>query len=186
MAYSRPALLAALALTVSVGAAAQVALSENTMKAEEGAPRPAATIADVGWLAGYWRGPGLGGDCEEIWSLPAGDRMQGIFTLSREGALTFSEAMTLVEEEGSLVLKVKHFTPEFVGWEEKEDYVSFPLVKLGEDEAWFRGLTFRRRGADGLSIFIVLTSGGEKTEHELKLERVAPAAWSGGERPSVQ
>ena len=63
--------------------------------------------------------------------------MQGIFTLSREGELTFSEAMTLVEEEGSLVLKVKHFTPEFVGWEEKDGFVSFPLVGLGENEAYF-------------------------------------------------
>ena len=180
MSHPRLVLLAALALTAPVAAAAQVALSENTMKAAEGAPRPAATIADVGWLAGYWRGPGLGGDCEEIWSLPAGDRMQGIFTLSRDGALTFSEAMTLVEEEGSLVLKVKHFTPEFVAWEEKEDFVGFPLVKLGENEAWFRGLTFRRKGADELSIYIVLTSQGERTEHEIKLERVAPAAWSGG------
>ena len=179
MIHSRSLLIAALALTLPVGAAAQVPLSENTMRAEEGAPRPAATIADVGWLAGYWRGPGLGGDCEEIWSLPAGDRMQGIFTLSREGALSFSEAMTLVEEEGSLVLKVKHFTPEFVGWEEKEDYVSFPLVKLAENAAWFRGLTFRRRDADGLSIFIVLTSKGERTEHELKLRRVTDGSWAG-------
>ena len=180
MSYPRLFLIAALALCVAAGAAAQVALSENTMKAVEGAPGPEASIADVGWLAGDWRGPGLGGDCEEIWSLPAGDRMHGIFTLSREGALTFSEAMTLVEEDGSLVLKVKHFTPEFVGWEEKEGYVKFPLVKLGENEAYFRGLTFRRKGEAELLIYIVLTSKGERTEHELKLERVAPAAWSGG------
>ena len=173
-------LFGVLALAATIPTAAQTAISENTVTLDDGKTSPAAKIADVAWLAGYWRGPGLGGECEEIWSLPAGDRMQGIFTLSKEGALTFSEAMTLVEEEGSLVLKVKHFTPEFVGWEEKEDYVRFPLVKLGENEAYFRGLTFRRMGADALSIYIVLTSGDKKTEHELKLERVAPAAWSGG------
>ena len=180
MAYPRLFLIVALALIVPAAAGAQVALTANTVRAEEGAPRPTASIAEVGWLAGYWRGPGLGGECEEIWSLPAGDRMQGIFTLSKEGALSFSEAMTLVEEEGSLILKVKHFTPEFVGWEEKEDYVSFPLVKLGESEAYFRGLTFRRKSADELSIYIVLTSKGERTEHELKLVRLAPGEWSGG------
>ena len=169
-----------LTLAAALPIGAQTPLSENTVTLDEGRSSPAAKIADVAWLAGYWRGPGLGGECEEIWSLPAGDRMQGIFTLSRDGALTFSEAMTLVEEEGSLVLKVKHFTPEFVAWEEKEDYVSFPLVKPAENEAWFRGLTFRRKGADGLSIYIVLKSGDERTEHELKLERVQPAAWSGG------
>ena len=170
----------ALALLPALPGAAQTDLSENTARLDEGKARPEATIADVAWLAGYWRGSGLGGDCEEIWSLPAGDRMQGIFTLSRDGGLSFSEAMTLVEEEGSLVLKVKHFTPEFVGWEEKEDYVSFPLVELRQNEARFRGLTFRRTGADELSIFIVLTSEGKKTEHELRLARLASEAWSGG------
>ncbi len=172
--------VAALACAAAIPGAAQTALSENTLKLDEGKTGPQARIADVGWLAGYWRGPGLGGDCEEIWSLPAGDRMQGIFTLSREGGLVFSEAMTLVEEEGSLVLKVKHFTPEFVGWEEKADHVGFPLVKLGEGEAYFRGLTFRRKSPGELSIYIVLTSKGERTEHELKLRRVTAAEWSGG------
>lgn len=172
-------LIAALSLGATVPATAQTANSENTLKLDEGASRPAARIADLAWLAGYWRGPGLGAECEEIWSLPAGDRMQGIFTLGQEGKLTFSEAMTLVEEEGSLVLKVKHFTPEFVGWEEKDGFVSFPLVRLGENEAYFRGLTFRRKGAE-LLIYIVLKSGDEKTEHELKLSRVTDAEWSGG------
>ena len=173
-------LIAALTLGATVPAAAQTANSENTLRLDEGAARPSAKIADLAWLAGYWRGPGLGGQCEEIWSLPAGDRMQGIFTLAREGKLTFSEATTLVEEEGSLVLKVKHFTPEFIGWEEKDEFVSFPLVGLGDKEAYFRGLTFRRRGEAELLIYIVLTSEGEKTEYEFKLTRVTDAEWSGG------
>ena len=173
-------LLAALTLAEPGPSVAQGSISENTLRADEGAPRPAARIADLAWLAGYWRGEGLGGACEEIWSQAAGDRMQGIFTLSREGELVFSEAMSLVEEEGSLVLRVKHFTPEFVGWEEKDDYVSFPLVRLGDKEAYFRGLTFRRRSSAELLIYIVLTSEGRKTEHQLRLERVAPAEWSGG------
>ncbi len=170
-------LTAALTFTAPGGSAAQSPISENTLRLEEGTPRPAARIADLAWLAGYWRGDGLGGACEEIWSLAAGDRMHGIFTLSRDGGLVFSEAMTLVEEEGSLVLKVKHFTPDFVGWEEKEDYVSFPLVRLGDNEAYFRGLTFRLRDPGQLSIYIVLTSQGQKTEHELKLDRVTSAEW---------
>ncbi len=146
--------------------------TENTLRLDEGAARPAATIADVAWLAGYWRGPGLGGVSEEIWSLPSGDRMHGIYTLSKEDGLVFWEAMTLVEEEGSLVLKIKHFTPEFVGWEEKDGHLRFPLVRLGEKEAWFRGLTFRRTGDDALVIYIALSQQGERNEHEIRLERV--------------
>ena len=81
-----------------------------------------------------------------MWTHPRGDRMQGIFTLSNDGVLNFSEAMTLVERDGSLVLRVKHFTKDFVGWEEKADSVDFPLVKTGKNEAYFNGLTFKRDG----------------------------------------
>ena len=146
--------------------------TENTLRLDDGAARPAAKIGDVAWMAGYWRGPGLGGVSEEIWSQPSDGRMHGIYTLSKEEGLVFWEAMTLVEEEGSLVLKVKHFTPEFVGWEEKEDNVAFPLVRLGENEAWFRGLTFRRTSDRELLIHIALSQGGERSEHEIRLERV--------------
>ena len=146
--------------------------SENTLRLAEGAARPAASIADVSWLAGYWQGEGFDGTLEEIWSRPAGDRMQGIFTLAKEGKPVFSEAMQLVEEEGSLTLKVKHFTPEFVGWEEKDKYVRFQLVRLAENEAYFSGLTLRRSG-DALTIYLVLSQAGERTEHEFKLTRVS-------------
>ncbi len=37
----------------------------NTLTLAEGAPRPAARIADVAWLTGRWTGEGLGGQSEE-------------------------------------------------------------------------------------------------------------------------
>lgn len=151
----------------------QISNSANTLRLEEGAPAPPGSIDRLAWLAGYWRGEGLGGECEEMWSPPVGDRMNGIFTLRKDGELVFSEAMLLVEEEGSLVLKVKHFTADFVGWEDKEGFVSFPLVRLGDSEAYFNGLTLRRQPDGALSIYLVLASGGERTEHEFRMERQA-------------
>jgi hypothetical protein len=149
----------------------QEPLTENTLRLAEGASSPPAEISDVSWLSGYWRGTGFGGDLEEIWSRPAGDRMHGIFTLATGGKPVFSEAMQLVEEDGSLVLKVKHFNPDFTGWEEKDDFVRFRLVRLSENEAYFHGLTFRRN-SDTLVISIVMTRDGERTEHELAFERI--------------
>ena len=154
----------------SVPAWAQAKNSENTLKLDEGASSPPAQIEDLSWLAGYWRGEGLGGECEEVWAPSIGDRMLGVFSLSREGSLVFSETMALVEEEGSLVLKIKHFNPDFSGWEEKDDYVSFPLVRLGEQEAFFSGLTFRRKG-DRLEAFVVVESGGKANELAFSFER---------------
>lgn len=149
----------------------QVSNSANTLRLEEDAPAPTGSIDELAWLAGYWRGEGLGGECEELWSPPVGDRMNGIFTLRKEGELVFSEAMLLVEEEGSVVLKVKHFTADFVGWEDKDGFVTFPLVRLGDNEAYFNGLTLRRHADETLSIYLVLESGGERTEHEFRMER---------------
>lgn len=158
---------AALTLVMALAGAAAIAAqsSANTLELEGDAVSPPAEIERLAWLAGYWRGDGLGGEYEEMWSPPVGDRMHGIFTLRKEGEIVFSESMLLVEEAGSLVLKVKHFTPEFVGWEEKGDSVSFPLVRLGEAEAYFNGLTLRRTAEEALSIFVVLHHEGEATEH---------------------
>lgn len=164
------ALLAPL-LLVATALGAQTTGSDHTLRLGEDGTSPAAAISDLAWLAGYWRGTGLGGEVEETWTPPVGDRMQGIFTLAREGQPAFSEAMQLVEEDGSLLLKVKHFTPGFVAWEEKDEFVRFRLVKLGDNEAYFSGLTFRRSG-DALVIFIALSRDGQTTEHELRLERV--------------
>ena len=37
----------------------------------------APSIDDFAWLAGHWRGEGLGGVCEEVWSQPLAGTMMG-------------------------------------------------------------------------------------------------------------
>ena len=150
--------------------ASQQENSANTLRLDPAAKPGAAKIADLAWLSGYWKGEGLGGETEELWMPPMSDRMYGTFTLVQEGEIVFTEAMLLIEQEGSLVLRVKHFDKEFVGWEEKDGFVSFPLVRLGENEAFFNGLTLRRAG-DRLVIYLVLKSGGDRTEHTLRMSR---------------
>ncbi len=149
---------------------AEIQNSPNTLRLAQGASGPEASIDDLAWLAGYWVGDGLGGTSEELWTPPGGDRMYGVYTLRKEERVVFSEAMMLVETDGSLALRVKHFTPEFVGWEEKDGFVSFPLVRLGDREAYFSGLTLRR-SEGSLTIYLVLSQDGERTEHAFHLER---------------
>lgn len=148
--------------------------------AEGEAPTPA-KIADLAWLAGYWRGTGLGGRCEEVWGQPHGDRMHGFFHLANEQGAVFSEAMLLVEEEGSVVMKIRHFDPKFIAWEEKDDYVTFRLVRLGPNtattgasgrqEAFFSGLTVRREG-DRLWIFLRFKSDAGSRIETFDFQRV--------------
>jgi len=150
---------------------AQEANSANTLRLAEGEESPQAAIDDFSWLSGYWKGEGLGGVSEELWGRPHADRMYGTYALFKEGEAVFSEAMLMTEHAGTVELRIKHFSGDFVAWEEKEDYVTFSLVRLGDNEAYFSGLTFRRTD-DALSIFLVLSQEGERTEHEFQLRRV--------------
>lgn len=179
-----PGLLATLCLTlpgVGVGAApaaAQTVQTEHTLAREEGSPPPAASMADVAWLAGRWVGEGLGAAVEEVWLPPAGGDMVGVFRLVRTGSPRFYELVTLVEEEGSLVLRLKHFGPDLVGWEAKDESVSFPLVRRDADTLWFDGLTIRRVGADRMRIWVALESEGEVREALFEYRRASVS--SGG------
>ncbi len=97
--------------------------------------------------------------------------MTGFFTLVRGGAHVLSETMVIVEENGSLALKLKHFRPDFVGWEEKDKYVTFRLVRLGEREAFFSGLTFRRTADDTLVIYLRQVAEGKTYEEAFTFKR---------------
>jgi hypothetical protein len=149
---------AALCLLAAAGASTQAPITENTVRLAPGTASPPATIGDLAWLAGSWTGPGLGGQVEEIWSVPRAGAMMGMFRLLRDGGTVFYELMTLVEESGSLTLHVKHFNPDLTGWEEKTKTVDFLLVAVSGDRFLFDGLTFERRGADAVTIYVVISS----------------------------
>jgi Domain of unknown function (DUF6265) len=107
------------------------------------APERRATIDDAAWLAGHWVGEGLGGLVEENWSPPRGGQMVGHFALVKEGKPVFYEIMLLDEHDGGLRMRVKHFGPDFIGWEEKGGWHSFEPRAVGPKSLAFQGLTLR-------------------------------------------
>lgn len=145
----------------------------NTLKAPPAFSSPPATLQDMAWFIGQWSGTGLGGTTDEIWSAPAGGAMMGMFRLVRDGTIVFYEFLTLIEQEGSLVLKLKHFNPDLTGWEEKANYVTFRLLKVSPDAAHFSGLTFKRTGPDAMEIFLALrdTKTGTLREERFAMTR---------------
>ena len=64
--------------------------------------------------------------------------------------MILDEIEWIAEEEGSLTLKLKHFHADFTGWEEREELITFPLVRLSGGAAYFYGLTFCRVDKDSL------------------------------------
>jgi hypothetical protein len=145
----------------------------NTLRAVAGATPPPATLADVRWLTGAWKGTGMGGLADEMFTEPAGGAMIGTFRLLVKDAVVFYQFLTIVEEGGSLALKLKHFNPDLSGWEEKDRHVTFRLVRVTPTDAFFGGLTFRRVGNDRLQIFLAQRmSDGAVREQTFDLQRV--------------
>lgn len=145
---------------------AQIAQTPNTLQLDDSAPRPAATLADVELLLGHWQGSFMGAQAEEIWLPAAGNTMVGLFRLYSDEEVYFYEIMHMVEEEGSVSLKLKHFHGDLKGWEEKDEMVTFRFVKSTPEGLWFEGLTFLKQPDGSLQSFIAVgrddgTSGEE-------------------------
>lgn len=119
----------------------------------EGTVAPPATIGDITWLAGRWVGKGLGGSAEDIIAPPSDGQMMGMFRHSkRDGSLNFYEFYVFAEKDGTLTQRLKHFSPMLSGWEEKDEFVEFPLVKIEKRAAYFDGLSYRLESDGGLTV----------------------------------
>lgn len=163
-----------LLICFSHGIMAQERLTEHTFKLAKEAPIGKGTLADVAWLAGSWQGTAFGQQFEEVWNPPSAGSMVGMWKLyDPEKGVNFYEILLLKPEGDGLVLLVKHFSKDFVAWEDKSDHVTFRLVKVEPDAVHFSGLSFYRKGPNQIDGYIVMNhKDGKKTEHKLSYQRV--------------
>jgi hypothetical protein len=162
------AISAALAANPAPQGAPAQGSTPNTLTLPAGAPRPAARVTDLAWLTGRWVGEGLGGQIDEVWSEPAGGSMVGYFRLVKDGKPVFYEILTLLESDNSVEVRLKHVNPDMTGWEEKDGFVTFRLVKQDATGAYFNGLTFRRVGEDVMEGYLALRSRADRSVREEK------------------
>ena len=162
------------ALMLANAAVAQSAKTEHTFKRDNPDSRPAATLEDVAWMVGSWTGDAFGGTFEEVWNPASLGTMVGMFKVMSDGEVSFYELMLLAEEEGSLVLKVKHFNADFTAWEEKADYVNFRLVSVASDAVHFSGLSFYRVSDAEIHTYIALHNDEKVWEEKLVYRRSEP------------
>ena len=149
----------------------QKQLTTNTRSIGEGSS-PKANIQDIAWMEGYWQGNAFGGEVEEIWSAPMGNAMMGSFRLVSEGKSSFYEIMTFIEEEHSIMFRLKHFHGDLKGWEEKDETVDFPLIAMNDNRAYFDGITFEKNGKDKLNIYLAMKmKDGSFEEHQFVYSR---------------
>ena len=130
--------------------------AQNTLSLPETSSSPKATLDDVSWIAGHWKGEAFGGVTEEIWSPPLGDSMMFVFKLVSEGKVQFYEAGHIQYKDETLVLQLKHFHSSLKGWEEKEETVDFPLVKLESNRVYFDGFTIEKISENEINMYVVI------------------------------
>ena len=127
--------------------------SIQVRKLEPGAASPSAEIADIAWLQGRWVGEGLGGTAEDLIASPVDGEMMGMFRhVKADGTINFYEFYLFAEANGSLTQRLKHFSRPLRSWEDKDEFVEFPLVAIEDDAVYFDGLTYRREPDDGLTV----------------------------------
>lgn len=155
-------LLICLLICVSFACSAQ-----NTKAFTENTVVPKATLANVSWIAGHWKGDAFGGIAEEIWSPPLGDSMMFVFKLVSDGKVSFYEIGHIQEVNETLVLQLKHFHGDLKGWETKDETVDFKLVAIKDNRIYFDRFTIEKISATEINMYVVIGSE-DGTSEEVK------------------
>ena len=158
------------------GAHAQERMTQHTLRLPADGASPAATLAQMKWLQGRWSGKALGGEVEEVWGAAQAGAMLGTFRLVRDGKPVFYEFMTLVEENGSLVMRLKHFNPDLTGWEEMDQSEEFRLVAIEDDAVHFDGLSMHVDGNLVTMHLAIENKDGTLDESTFRYERIEAAS----------
>jgi hypothetical protein len=96
-----------------------------------------ANTKDLSFMTGTWAQKHEWGDMEEFWGAPMGDCMVSTFRCVKDGKVVFYE-FVVIEQTGAVpVLKLRHFNPGSIGWEDKYSPLLFPLVSLQNNKAVF-------------------------------------------------
>ena len=151
--------------------------AQEQASAEPSKPKAAAvTLKDVAWIAGQWQGEAMGGKFEETWNPPFAGSLMGMFKFAKNGKVEFYELLTIIEKDGTLLLRLKHFDKHLVGWEEKDKSVEFPFVRLEKNQVVFDGLRFKKIDKSTMEIFVKIKQGtGPAKELRFPCKRVVPA-----------
>lgn len=128
------------------GSAATGPETARVAAAKAPAAHIAAVIEDAAFLQGDWVAmrPGRGGEelTQEVWSGPAGNNMMGMFRwLAPNGTARVFEILTISEEEGTLVLRLRHQDALGRAWEPQDRPATLHLSRLEGRLAEFRDTT---------------------------------------------
>jgi len=141
------------------------------MSLDDGQSPPKASLEEISWMEGHWKGEAFGGITEEIWSPPLGGSMMFSFKHVADGKVTFYELGHIREVNESLVFELKHFGTDLKGWEEKDEVQSFKLIKVDGNRFYFEGFTFEKISDDEINIYGLIQEGDKAEETKFNYKK---------------
>lgn len=117
-------------------------------------------IKDLAFMSGKWTTTGEWGDMEITWSEPKGNSMMCALRCIKNNKVVFYEFIVIEQMQSGPVMKLRHFNPGNIGWEEKEKPHEYPLMFLEPDRARFErpdkktALTFHRTSENKMMVIL--------------------------------
>ena len=99
--------------------------------------------------------------------------MQGMFQFVSEDKVQFRELFALRKSDaGVWELRLKHFDSAMTGWEDKEEMITFQLLEVTPNQAFFDGLTMKLEPSGILMVYVrTKDSQGQLEELEFKYKK---------------
>ncbi len=103
-----------------------------------GAAQATSPLAELGFLAGTWRGDMGPSMAEEVWSAPIGTSIMGCFRwLKPDQSPSMFEMLTITREGERTLLRLRHYSPTLTAKEEKDKPLTLTLSESGPGKAVF-------------------------------------------------
>lgn len=132
---------------------------------------PPAKLDTLAGLPGRWLGESPNGPMEAVFSPMRFGKMVGHITYWNDAGYRLIELVSYEERDGSLVYKVKHFSPDLAGREEKDVSVERRLIGIEGKKLVFENMAVLLQ-ADDLSITLHLVGqDGSASDLELAYRR---------------
>lgn len=139
------------------------------------------SIESLEFLSGTWRGETADSMIEETWLPPEEGNLTGVFRMTGDGKVQLVEIMTLTEEEGGIVYRLRHFNTALVPWKSEADgpMQSSSVVLVDEDSVRFEfdeasgveAITYDRQGS-ALTARVIFPEDSGREAFVLVFERV--------------
>jgi hypothetical protein len=166
-------------------------VAETTVRASEqaaaapaigSAPRAKATLDQVAWIAGPWRGMLGDRQIEQHWMAPAANSMVAMYRSIQKERATLYELLAIEQDGESLMLRIKHFNPGagLAGREAKDESIDHALVRVDGRTAVFEGtaadnpprVTFKSPNPDTLTITVERMRDGKLVATDFNYSRI--------------